>query len=220
MRSFLTFGALAVFAACGPATPGSVALGDGCEYDRDCTPPTADQLPLDAGPGFIEFDYRAVCQCRVCTLVGFSRLDQRCGAVTCTPDESCWFGALGGFCVANVGEGESCAMADCRAGLYCDAGTCAKQHAPGDTCKYDNQSSCLTPAYCAKSGRCMLPGGEGATCDSDLYEQHTCQVGLNCTLANVCVVPQLNGAACADDFECLGGTCSLAGRCESTRCGH
>jgi len=96
--------------------------------------------------------------------------------------------------------GESCMMADCEDGAYCqsdmmgDPTTCAAQVAAGQPCTDFDQ--CKSPAFC-EMGVCYAPAAHDATCDPNSF--FACdRFDDICDPATMkCVTKGLVGADCA-----------------------
>lgn len=77
----------------------------------------------------------------------------------------------------------SCLVDDeCQAGFYCNAGTCAPQKPPGQTCTADGQCG---SAHCASGVCCKTACASPNTCDTSgvcKCQNLTCNAGVSCTL--------------------------------------
>ena len=106
--------------------------------------------------------------------------DDQCVSRSCASDPACMMQCCPGKCAAKVAPppaakiGESCAVADCEAGAYCqsdmmgDPTTCAAQAAMGQPCS--DFAGCKSPAACdidfmTGMGVCNVPAAHGAACN-------------------------------------------------------
>jgi hypothetical protein len=192
----------------GPYAAQSRAVGDSCEYDRDCAAPTEPNAEVHCPCGTCEKTFR----------LGFS-----CGAdaVVCASDETCSsLGGPEGGCIKDAKLGGSCVATQCVPGLYCDAQhICVMPPTIGGACNPHDEDSCAAPAFCdGVTSTCAMPGAVGAHCDWLRYEREECSEGTACSLeSNTCVPILDNGAACTDDAGCTSGYC-VHGACETRSC--
>jgi hypothetical protein len=201
---------IVLVAACmnGPYAPGSRAVGDTCEYARDCAAPS-------------EPNAQVHCPCGTCEKTYILQVQCGADAVVCQPDEVCSsLGGPEGGCIKDAKLGGSCAATACLPGLYCDAqNICVEPAAVGGACDPRDESSCAAPAFCAgATSTCALPGGVGAACDFLRYERAECGDGTACSLDNRCVPILDNGASCPDDTGCTSGYCTPDHVCETRSC--
>jgi hypothetical protein len=153
-----------------------------------------------------------------------------CQAGFCTADRTL---ACPGTCQPFAQAGQSCANADCAAGLTCDVlpalPVCATASAAGGTCPCRDGLWCDTsggpPGSCQPlpgagaactpasecdiasqcvNGTCRALVGGGATCGATA----PCGFGWSCP-AGTCVSWPGVGASCADTFACIGGYCDV-----------
>ncbi len=186
--------------SCGRAPDGRVcgdagALGDPCE-DGTCG--------AGLGCGF------ASRTCEALPGEGAPCLD----GVGCADGTTCAFDTT--TCVPLPGEGAPClaiAARVCGPGLGCAGDqTCqpASTATVGQPCLSNGTDEvCAEGLGCdfgAQGSICVVPGGEGAACNTD----RTCADGTYCELSTLrCTVRRADGAPCADGNECrVGSECA------------
>lgn len=110
------------------------------------------------------------------------------------------YGVAGAPCAEN-GDG-------CRAGFFCDRGTCSALRVSGGTCT-DTGAECRPELYC-----------EGTVCKAPSMSNQPCVVGgapmqcadgLYCGASGVCAMRKPANAQCVESEECLGF-------CQGLRC--
>ena len=140
-------------------------------------------------------------------------------------------------CVADPGEGESCATAPCASGLSCimdvcrpipgDGEACSGRCTDGLLCNHTSNvceplhalaAACLVSSDCEPSLRCVgdvcvarAAGGEACRADLGSVE---CADGLRC-VADVCRTPKADGEACTAPRQCHVGSRCQAGVCRT-----
>jgi hypothetical protein len=208
-----------LLSACEAAAPGSVALGESCQYDIDCA-------PVDGGI--------ASCMCISghtdsprCQASFLGPVFFHCGSddgPICDEKHTCRAGTDPlGECLPNADRGQSCAELLCLPGLFCN-GVCENPRGAGEDCDPRDQKSCAAPLFCSPStSKCTAPGQLGQPCsNADEFategEAVVCVTGLVCSpMSGTCVAPRPNGGVCQVFSECLSRKCSF-GRCIARIC--
>lgn len=120
---------------------------------------------------------------------------------------SYWLACVGGICVEQLADGESCDLdTDCLSNR-CDASLCEPLLADGEAC--------------AVAGDCQSARCEGGTCIARVVAGGSCSFPNDCVTgycgAGACSVPpeRAAGEACTLPIDCASRTCD-AGRCAPT----
>lgn len=117
---------------------------------------------------------------------------ESCGA--CVEDYYCSYDGQTTRCLERADEGESCDLASCKPGLFCDydgAFQCRALANAGESC---SDRPCVDGLAC--NGTCRPPVGEGESC-----AEAACRDGLLCDYATTitCVAPPSAGSPCISD---------------------
>ncbi len=153
--------------------------------------------------------------------------DIQCASGYCDHDMSPTAGL--GLCDSGGNVGDPC-VERCRAGNYCDDGTCAEQLAAGTACTDSrqcrsfgcNDGLCGSPdgGFCEEDADCI--GGDcargvcGGPADGSCSDDADCGDGEVCLWSSdSCGAPQPDGSSCQRDEECVSGLCNGDDQCAS-----
>jgi hypothetical protein len=210
---------------CSDVLRGTVAAGQACTFDAECTPGLFCKTTTCPGACTSFLAEGQACED-----------DDNCqDGLTCSDQNVCQKAVALDVTGASGASCNPTTATFCQDGLFCAAVAIAAgapvfqcEAAPSSGCHVAFPEECPAGQFCklppnALDGACTPTPKAGEPCGkySQGDSRFVCAAGTVCDVAaGNCVAFQDLGGSCTDDNQCYSGSCSTAGACVASKCAN